>query len=537
MKTRLSFLFSFLTAVSLSAGLALQSHAQDNRLNLVSAALESSAEAPLAGVYVHGDYAFVGGHSDGYRTNNNIGVRIVDLSDPSNPELVGRIPLRTRGFSESHSHGDAVAAHLSTDNFQGDVAIVVDGVPDSFAPTDYPEPFGIWDVTDPGNPVFLSVLNLGKAPQGNEGGDLGDKPYDAKEVAGTYFYALYDGQARTGRNNGNPDSRFAAVDISDPRNPVIVGDWQDDREVWLFGLTLNERATRAYITGLTPPPFGNASTQGYLYILDIQDPSQPAEIGRYTFSLRGHPSSPWIARPTSDDAHVVLADGSWGQKTGSSGCGILHILDTSDPAAIHKISEFTLSESSSRSRCSNNPFFFATDVAIRENTVYSSWMGGGVRAIDISDPANPLEVGRFIAPGRSLSDVACLGDHYVVATKIWGSGLYVLRDDAAISTNIEAETTVPAQYALGQNYPNPFNPQTSIHYELPVRSLVSLSVFNLTGQQVATLVEGVREAGAYTVRWNGRDDDGRELAGGVYLYRLRTGDGKPMETRKLVLVR
>ena len=423
MKTRLSYLFSLLAAVSLSAGLALQSHAQNGSLTRVGIALNASAESPLAGVYVHGDHAYVGGHSVGYRSSKNVGVRIVDLSDPGNPQLVGRIPLRSRGYFQSHSHGDAVAAHISTNDFQGDVAIVLDGVPDSFAPPDYPEPFGIWDVTDPSNPVFLSILNLGKAPHGNEGGDLGDKPYDTKAVAGNYFYAFYDGQARTSNfGKSNQDNHLAVVDISDPRNPVVVGDWQTDRQVWLFGLTLNESATRAYITGLSPPPFGNSSTQGHLYILDIQDPSQPTELGRYTFSLRGLPSSPWIARPTSDDAHVVLADGSWGQASGSSGCGILHILDTSDPAAIHKISEFALPESSSPGKCGNNPFYFATDVAIRRNTVYSTWMGGGVRAIDISDPANPVEVGQFLPTGGPYSDVAFLGDHYVVATVVWGAG-------------------------------------------------------------------------------------------------------------------
>jgi len=60
---------------------------------------------------------------------------------------------------------------------------------------------------------------------------------------------------------------------------------------------------------------------------------------------------------------------------------------------------------------------------------------------------------------------------------------------------------------------------------------------NLAGQDVTTLVEGMRQAGSYSIHWDGRDDAGRELASGVYLYRLRTGDGRQGETRKLVLVR
>ena len=396
-------------------------------LTLAASALMDPVESPLAGVYIHGNYAFVGGMSVGYTTGANVGVRIVDVSNPSAPVLVGRIPLRSRGFFDSHSHGDAVATHIASGAFQGDVAIVLYGVPDRFAPASYPAPYGIWNVTDPGNPTFLSVLNLGNAALGNEGGDLGDKPYDAKAVAGNYFYALYDMQARsTPRSHLNEDTRLAVVDISDPRNPVVVGDWQDNSEVWLMGLSVNQSGTRAYITGLWPPPYRFQSTHGYLYILDIQNPSQPTEIGRYVFPLRGTPSSVSIARPTSDDALVVLADHSWED----GNCGILHILDTSNPAAITKISSFALPESST-DICGverdGGRLFIATDVAIRGNLVYSTWLRAGVRVVDISDPANPVEVGAFLPDDAIISDVALLGDDHVVATQVWSSGMHILR--------------------------------------------------------------------------------------------------------------
>ena len=547
MKTRLSYLFWFLAVVSLSVGLASKNHAQDNSLSLVSVALDATAEAPLAGVYVHGHHAFVGGMSVGYYTKNNVGVRVVDLSDPENPELVARIPLRARGKYDGHTHGDVVVTSLSTDVFQGDVAVILNGVPDTFAPTEYPESYGIWDVTDPAQPEFLNILDIGIVRAGGDGGDLGDKPSDSKAVAGNYFYAIY-GTAASCVSSGSEnqcigpgdatDTHMAVVDIADPRNPVVVGDWQDDPGVLLMGLSLNEQATRAYITGISPFPYGNFAEEGYLYILDIRDPTQPTEIGRYTMPLHDT-TSMFIAVETSDGAHVVLADGAWGEKAGSSGCGTLHILDTSDPAAIHEVSEFALPESSSPGKCGKNPFHFATDVAIRGDMVYSAWMGGGVRAIDISDPAHPVEKGWFIDPratGTSLSDVALLDDDYVVATRVWGHKLFVLRDDALVSTDIATEAIVPEGYSLGQNYPNPFNPRTAIHYELPTQGHVSLVVYNLVGQQVATLVEGVREAGRYTVRWDGRDDEGRKLASDVYLYRLQLGAGQ-VETRKLVLLR
>ena len=101
----------------------------------------------------------------------------------------------------------------------------------------------------------------------------------------------------------------------------------------------------------------------------------------------------------------------------------------------------------------------------------------------------------------------------------------------------EQTTTTPHGFALEQNFPNPFNHSTTIRFTLPTTEQIELTLFNLAGQQVTTLVSGERQAGAHTVRWDGRDDDGRTLTSGVYLYQLRTGDGKQVEMRKLLLLR
>jgi len=86
------------------------------------------------------------------------------------------------------------------------------------------------------------------------------------------------------------------------------------------------------------------------------------------------------------------------------------------------------------------------------------------------------------------------------------------------------------KYALKQNYPNPFNPMTTIYYELPMTTDVDLSIFNLLGQKVATLVNKKQAPGRYQVQW-----DAGGFASGVYYYRLSSG--KFVETKKLVLVR
>lgn len=106
------------------------------------------------------------------------------------------------------------------------------------------------------------------------------------------------------------------------------------------------------------------------------------------------------------------------------------------------------------------------------------------------------------------------------------------------STAVEEQRSdaKPQAFALDPNYPNPFNSGTVIRFALPQSQHVELALYNLTGQQVAILAEGQRQAGAYAIHWDGRDDGGRPLASGVYLYRLRAGDGQAV-TRKLLLLR
>ena len=99
----------------------------------------------------------------------------------------------------------------------------------------------------------------------------------------------------------------------------------------------------------------------------------------------------------------------------------------------------------------------------------------------------------------------------------------------------ERGATSPAAFALQQNYPNPFNGGTVIDLTLPAAGDVELAVYNMAGQKVATLIDGPRSEGAYTVQWDGRDDGGRALASGMYMYRLRAGDW--VEARKLLLLR
>jgi len=108
-------------------------------------------------------------------------------------------------------------------------------------------------------------------------------------------------------------------------------------------------------------------------------------------------------------------------------------------------------------------------------------------------------------------------------------------------TSVETETSsIPTTFALRQNFPNPFNPETKISYELPEESHVQLTVFDIRGRKVAELLSERKAAGNYTAIWNGRNQQGRKVASGIYLYRVRAtfGNGKVVEqTRKMTLLK
>ena len=101
---------------------------------------------------------------------------------------------------------------------------------------------------------------------------------------------------------------------------------------------------------------------------------------------------------------------------------------------------------------------------------------------------------------------------------------------------IEVQKAIPAEYALSQNYPNPFNPVTTIGFNLPEDGLVKVSVFNLLGQEVRTLVSSRLEAGSYKTTWNSLDNYGRKVSTGMYFYRLQV-DNKIISMKKMVLLK
>jgi len=93
---------------------------------------------------------------------------------------------------------------------------------------------------------------------------------------------------------------------------------------------------------------------------------------------------------------------------------------------------------------------------------------------------------------------------------------------------------IPTDYRLFPNYPNPFNPITTIEYHLPEATSVTLEIYNLLGQRVKTLVDDYQQAGSWRVVWDARDEYGRKVSSGMYIYRLRTDKATMMQKMLLL---
>lgn len=105
---------------------------------------------------------------------------------------------------------------------------------------------------------------------------------------------------------------------------------------------------------------------------------------------------------------------------------------------------------------------------------------------------------------------------------------YLDTTDVTVSVNITEG--LPQSFKLYNNYPNPFNPSTQIQYSIPRNGHVLLKIYNLLGQEVATLFEGTQNSGTYTATF-----DGSKFSSGVYFYRLQAD--KFVETKKLMLMK
>ena len=104
-----------------------------------------------------------------------------------------------------------------------------------------------------------------------------------------------------------------------------------------------------------------------------------------------------------------------------------------------------------------------------------------------------------------------------------------------VGTDDGPRSQIPVSFSLSQNYPNPFNPLTTLSYDLPENGHVSITIFDIAGKRVKTLVNTYQLAGSRSTQWNAANDAGTPVSGGLYFYTIRAGDLK--QTRKMLLLK
>ena len=147
-------------------------------------------------------------------------------------------------------------------------------------------------------------------------------------------------------------------------------------------------------------------------------------------------------------------------------------------------------------------------------------------AISLVDIQKRTVIDNFII---DKSKVTKLGDRVYDLKLVAGNQGYVLEKTQEIINNI------PIDYSLSQNYPNPFNPITRLDFSLPKRSQVTFVIYNILGQEVATLINKELDYGYHKVRWNGTDFYGKQVSSGVYFAKMITSDFT--KSKKMLLLK
>ena len=324
------------------------------------------------------------------------------------------------------------------------------------------------------------------------------------------------------------------ADISDPANPLLVGDVNSSGHARDVAVYTNASGTYAMVAiteqdlikydvtdptnvmfkGLNSFPgqvYGVemagehllvADNSGFMYVMDLSSfPDQPQVVA--SLELPG---------PLTD----FVVEGTLCYVAGNDYLGVV---DVSDPSAPQFLGE----------AATNAPI---VDISVSNGVAYCALEDLGMVVADVSNPANPVVRSNFPSQ-QSPGAVGVHGGQVYLC--VGDLGLVFLPLQCEFAPSAVAMPEVATRY-LGQAYPNPFNPRTTISYELPRAADIHLQVFDVAGKLVRTLVDGQRvEAGPRSVVWNGLDNTGRAVASGMYLYQLSTGE--VTETRRMVLLR
>ena len=171
---------------------------------------------------------------------------------------------------------------------------------------------------------------------------------------------------------------------------------------------------------------------------------------------------------------------------------------------------------------------------------------GGYPSVTMNNPASPFEEGTEVFAGEfdweevtldlsAYSGTAQIRFVFGSANLITGEGWYI--DDIYYSntTGSNDNTIIPIMNKLNSNFPNPFNPTTTISFSLKETGNVKIEIFNIRGQKVKTLINGLLPAKNHQIVWNGKDDKGKSVSSGIYFYKMKSANYTA--SRKMILMK
>ena len=255
------------------------------------------------------------------------------------------------------------------------------------------------------------------------------------------------------------------------------------------------------------------------------------------FSVANVPDS--IAVGDTFSILITFAPSTDGEKTGNL------VISSNDPASAEKQIELTAAaayESQPNIQLDTrelriNDFDIgsgASTTILISNTGDSELI---INKIVATDPHLLIEpVSAVIKPGQDLEVTVALT---VSLSGTYQEQLHILSNDSDEDTlviNISFRAVLPAdQGLLQQNFPNPFNPSTTIKYSVASQTRVSLSIYDVRGRLIRSLVNRTHQPGAYSLNWDGLDKAGRPVSSGVYFYRMKSA--KYEQTRKMMILK
>ncbi|MCD6160814.1 MAG: T9SS type A sorting domain-containing protein [candidate division Zixibacteria bacterium] len=462
------------------------------------------------------------------------GMTVIDVADPGNPHPIGGYP---------HAYAKNIA--YCNDNIFlscGEDGLMIFNAPDLHFPTlvcEYPTFSSCYDVTAAGDYVYVSEKPSGLIaidisnpttpmvtyshnfyfedgeyggispsvsvvddklyiPSYRDylGGDHDFRVYGLENPAQPESLGIYNDLNMGPRGHvviddiaylGNSGT-LKILDVRNPDNIELInsfyGDWDSAYRMEMVGDTM-------YL----------ATMETGLCILDISNSGWPVEIGGFETEGEAFAAAYY-------DNHVYLAD--WDQ--------CLRIINVENPEAPYEVGSYGV-----------GLYEDCVNVAImddRTDPYAIVCFDDEVVALDITDPANPIEVGYYYT--RDPRGLFIQGDTVYVADRDYG--LYVLKLFGHVDVPESEAAELPNDIFLAQNYPNPFNSSTIIKFIMPEEGLVSVDVFDIAGRKITSVFNGNAQSGTNSVIWDGKDNSGQMAASGVYFYRI-TAAGKTSAKR------